>query len=56
MIETNKFKVWHRVEIAKRLGTLAKIEEKVDQEMKKIKVEVKSENGRWIQEEEIQKN
>jgi len=49
MIETNKFKVWHRVEIARRLGTLAKIEEKVDQEMKKIKVEVKSEDDKWVE-------
>jgi len=49
MIETNKFKVWHRVEIARKLGTLANIEERVNQEMKKIKIEVKSKDNKWIE-------
>lgn len=49
MIETDKFKNWHRIEVARKLGNLAEIEERVNQEMKKIKIEVKSESGRWIE-------
>jgi len=49
MIETDKFKTWHRIEVARRLGDLEKIEKKVNQEMKKIKIEVKSEDNKWIE-------
>jgi len=49
MIETKEFKNWHRIEVAKRLGELEEIEEKINEEMKKIKIEVKSEDGKWVE-------
>lgn len=48
MTESKKFKDWLRIEIARRTGELAEIERKVEKEMDKIKIEVKDENGRWV--------
>jgi protein subunit release factor B len=48
MAETEQFKGWHKLESMRRLGQLFDIEEKVDREMKNIKVEGKDENGRWV--------
>lgn len=47
MSESTEFKKWHRLEVAKRTGQLMDIEQKVDQEMKQVQVEVKQ-NGRWV--------
>lgn len=33
MTETEKFKKWHRVEVARATGELAKIEERIDREL-----------------------
>ena len=49
MAETIKFKNWHMLEISKRTGQEKVIQETVDREMKKIKVEVK-EDGVWVYE------
>jgi len=51
MVETDRFKAWHKMEVSRRLGTLEDIEAKVEQEMKRIKVEVKSEDGKWVEED-----
>lgn len=47
MAETKEFTKWHKIEIARRMGTLATIEENVNNEMRNIAVEVKDEKGRW---------
>lgn len=52
MAETNEFKTWHRMEVSRRLGVLERIEQTVDREMRKIKVEVRQE-GLWT---EVDKN
>lgn len=48
LIESEKFKIWHKQEVARRLGILKDVEAKVDEEMKNVKVEVKKE-GRWVE-------
>ena len=48
MVETAEFKGWHKLESMRHLGQLVEIEEKVDRELKNIKVECKDENGRWV--------
>ena len=48
MIETSEFKTWHRMEIASRLGEIDDIEERVNKEMKKIKVEGIL-DGKWAE-------
>ena len=52
LIETTRFKMWHKMEVAKQLGLLKNVEKTVEEEMKKIKVEVKNENGIWVDENE----
>lgn len=47
MVNTKEFKEWHRLEYMRRTGEMAKIDEYVSNEMKKIKVEIKQ-NGPWI--------
>lgn len=49
LVESKEFKSWHKLEVAKRLGTLADIEQQVDDEMKpeNLKIEV-MENGLWL--------
>ena len=49
MYETKEFKIWHKMEIAKRTGETAKIENNVDKMMEPryIKVEGKNEQGLW---------
>lgn len=49
MVDTQKFKDWHRLEVSRRTGELARIEGKVEQEMRKVRVEVHDENGRWVE-------
>ena len=50
LIESAKFKAWHRLEVARRMGVFAKVDEAVTQEMKKIRVDIKDVNGRWVEE------
>lgn len=48
MAETSIFKHWHSLEIARRMGVLKNIEDKVEDMMKDIKVEYFSvENQKW---------
>ncbi len=48
MAETKKFQEWLRVESLKALGIQKQIEDKVEREIKKVKVEVQKE-GRWVE-------
>lgn len=41
MANTKEFKTWHRMEVARRVGTLEKIERNVDREMRRIKIEAR---------------
>lgn len=49
MVETKKFKAWHKMEVARKTGMLQQVEETVDKGMSpnNIKVELK-ENGKWV--------
>jgi len=47
-IESEKFKNWHKIEIARRLRQFEDIDKKVEEEMKKIKIEVYK-DGKWIE-------
>ncbi len=49
LVESKKFKAWHKLECARRLYDIDSIEDQVMEMMdpKNIKIEVKDENGRW---------
>jgi protein subunit release factor B len=52
MINTHEFKRWHKLEIMRRLGTLADIEQHVERELAvNTKVEFR-EDGKWVDENE----
>jgi hypothetical protein len=56
MSETKEFKAWHRLEVAKRLGEIEQIVDKIDRDLKNPRItitEVKDEEGRWINESNI---
>jgi protein subunit release factor B len=48
-IQTEKYKTWERLEVAKRLRDNSQIEEDVNRQMHEsnLKVEIKDEKGRW---------
>jgi protein subunit release factor B len=54
MAEDPRFKAWHKVEVARHMGTLKSIEKKVNQMMSNdnIKVEVQI-NDQWVEGESI---
>jgi len=56
MVKSEKFQTWLRIEIARQTGRLAEINAEIEREMKRVKVEVKDENGRWVQEEKSEKS
>ena len=49
LTENPAFKKWLELETAKKAGTLADINTKVDREMKNIKMEVRNEAGRFVE-------
>lgn len=49
MSKTKEFQAWFRLEVARRMGTLQKVEEAVDKQMQQVKVEVRKDD-KWIQE------
>jgi len=50
MTQTKEFKTWMRIATARATGELRQIEEKVEEEMKKVRVDVKDDKGRWVEE------
>lgn len=48
MVRSEKFRKWIRIEAAKQMGVTEEIRKKVEKEIKKVKVEGKNEEGRWI--------
>jgi len=52
LLDTPKFRTWHKIEVARRLGLLAEVEKTVAEQMRpeNLRVEVKSEEGRWVPE------
>jgi len=49
LTESKAFQAWLKVEAARVTGVLAKIEEKVEEDMKKIKIESHDDKGRWVE-------
>lgn len=49
LIDTKKFQNWHRIEIAKRVGLLKDVKERVEEQMKHVRVEGKNDCGRWVE-------
>lgn len=47
MAESTRFQNWARIEAARRQGRLVDIDEAVEAELKKIKVERRGEDGKW---------
>lgn len=50
LIETPKFKMWHKMEVSRRVGILKDLVKTVAEQMKHIQVQVKDAQGRWIDE------
>ena len=51
MAESEKFRHWQKLETARRMGTLQAVEEEVERQMRNVKVEVKDDKGRWVDED-----
>ena len=49
MANSKEFKEWHKMETMRRNGQMAVIDSIVEREIKKIKIEVHDEQGRWTQ-------
>lgn len=47
MSNSKEFKEWHKMETMRRNGQMAVIDAAVEKSMKKVKIEVHDENGRW---------
>jgi protein subunit release factor B len=47
MSNTNEFKAWLNLEIKRKSGELAVIEQEIEQSLKKVKTEIK-EDGKWV--------
>ena len=47
LVESSKFKKWLKLETAKRIGQLDDIEQKVEEAMNHVKIEVHDEKGNW---------
>lgn len=50
LVQSKKFKTWHRMEVSRRLGHEAQIKEAVEKSMhpENLKVEVHDESGKWV--------
>ena len=48
MAESEEFKNWHRLEVNRRTGVLAEIERRVEQELRKVRVEIRK-DGVWTE-------
>jgi peptide chain release factor len=47
MVESKEFKAWHSMEVMRRTGIAAQIDAEVEREMRRVRVERKSEEGKW---------
>lgn len=47
MTQTKEFKAWHQMEIMRRTGMAAQIDADVEKEMRRVKVERKTDEGLW---------
>jgi len=54
MAQTEEFQKWVRIEASKRTGELERIKQEVDKQMRKVKVEIHDDKGRWIEWEDEQ--
>ena len=50
IINDKEFKMWLKIKTSEAFGHFSNIEKDVENQMKKIKVEVQDENGKWITE------
>lgn len=55
MANTQEFKKWHKLEVARRTGVLDQIDREVEQQMKNVKVEYKQ-DGVWVESDKILSN
>lgn len=53
MANTKEYQLWNRREVSRITGEEDRIKRNVEQSMRKVRVEVKDENGRWT---EVDKN
>lgn len=51
LVETKEFKVWHKIETARRLGRAGEIDQIVRNAMEPqhLMIEVRDERGRWVE-------
>ncbi|MCL1927571.1 MAG: peptide chain release factor-like protein [Treponema sp.] len=49
LVKSQKFQNWLKLETAKRAGDLDDIDQKVENAMRQAKIEVKDDDGRWIE-------
>jgi protein subunit release factor B len=52
LLKREEFKAWLRLETARKTGQLMGLEEKVEREMKNVRVDVKDEHGIWVDEKD----
>jgi protein subunit release factor B len=52
LVESDKFKAWHKLEVCRRLGLMAQAEEEAERQMRpeNLLVEVKGDDGTWTKE------
>ena len=48
MAESSEFKKWHHLETLRRNGAMKRIDDIVAEELRRVRVEIKDENGRWV--------
>lgn len=49
LIKKDSFQKWYRLQVAKAMGNVVNIDEKVEREMQNIRIDV-VENGKWVDE------
>ena len=51
LVNSDKFKAWHKLETMRRLGRLSQIEETVKRSMspKNLRIDTQNEEGRWME-------
>jgi protein subunit release factor B len=49
LVESEIFQKWLKLETARRAGELNDIDQKVDNALKQIRVDIKDDKGRWIE-------